>query len=77
MVAQLTKDIGEKSDFRDLKGSIPFMAELVKHIDTYWNGLYDGSSYMVEQQVVVWSISIRCDSDIKGRHVLFVENMIW
>ena len=61
-----------------LKGSIPFMAELVKHIDThiemdfmmvssYHGGTASSGVINIKQDVT---------QDIKGRHVLFVEDII-
>ena len=61
-----------------LKGSIPFMAELIKHIDThiemdfmmvssYHGGTASSGVINIKQDVT---------QDIKGRHVLFVEDII-
>ncbi|EKA05161.1 hypoxanthine-guanine phosphoribosyltransferase, partial [Streptococcus sp. GMD4S] len=61
-----------------LKGSIPFMAELVKHIDThiemdfmmvssYHGGTASSGVINIKQDVT---------QNIKGRHVLFVEDII-
>ncbi|MEL0345804.1 hypoxanthine phosphoribosyltransferase [Streptococcus pneumoniae] len=78
--AQLTKDYAEKNPILVgiLKGSIPFMAELVKHIDThiemdfmmvssYHGGTASSGVINIKQDVT---------QDIKGRHVLFVEDII-
>ena len=78
--AQLTKDYAGKNPILVgiLKGSIPFMAELVKHIDThiemdfmmvssYHGGTASGGVINIKQDVT---------QDIKGRHVLFVEDII-
>ena len=57
---QLTKDYEGKNPILVgiLKGSIPFMAELVKHIDTHIEmDFMMFLAIMVEQQVVVSSIS--------------------
>ena len=54
--AQLTKDYAGKNPILVgiLKGSIPFMAELIKHIDTHIEmDFMMVSSIMVEQQVAV------------------------
>ncbi|VJR02010.1 hypoxanthine guanine phosphoribosyltransferase [Streptococcus pneumoniae] len=78
--AQLTKDYAGKNLILVgiLKGSIPFMAELVKHIDThiemdfmmvssYHGGTASSGVINIKQDVT---------QDIKGRHVLFVEDII-
>ena len=78
--AQLTKDYKGKNPILVgiLKGSIPFMAELVKHIDThiemdfmmvssYHGGTASSGVINIKQDVT---------QDIKGRHVLFVEDII-
>ena len=78
--AQLTKDYAGKNLILVgiLKGSIPFMAELVKHIDThiemdfmmvssYHGGTASSGVINIKQDVT---------QDIKGRHILFVEDII-
>ena len=78
--AQLNKDYAGKNTILVgiLKGSIPFMAELVKHIDThiemdfmmvssYHGGTASSGVINIKQDVT---------QDIKGRHVLFVEDII-
>ena len=78
--AQLTKDYAGKNPILVgiLKGSIPFMAELVKHIDThiemdfmmvssYHGGTASSGVINIKQDVT---------QDIKGRAVLFVEDII-
>lgn len=78
--AQLTKDYAGKNPILVgiLKGSIHFMAELVKHIDThiemdfmmvssYHGGTASSGVINIKQDVT---------QDIKGRHVLFVEDII-
>ena len=78
--AQLTKDYAGKNLILVgiLKGSIPFMAELVKHIDThiemdfmmvssYHGGTASSGVINIKQDVT---------QDIKGRDVLFVEDII-
>lgn len=77
---QLTKDYAGKNPILVgiLKGSIPFMAELVKHIDThiemdfmmvssYHGGTASSGVINIKQDVT---------QDIKGRDVLFVEDII-
>ena len=77
---QLTKEYEVKNPILVgiLKGSIPFMAELVKHIDThiemdfmmvssYHGGTASSGVINIKQDVT---------QDIKGRHVLFVEDII-
>ena len=78
---QLTKEYEGKNPILVgiLKGSIPFMAELVKHIDThiemdfmmvssYHGGTASSGVINIKQDVT---------QDIKGRHVLFVEDIIY
>ncbi|VIV20128.1 hypoxanthine guanine phosphoribosyltransferase [Streptococcus pneumoniae] len=74
--AQLTKDYAGKNPILVgiLKGSIPFMAELVKHIEmdfmmvsSYHGGTASSGVINIKQDVT---------QDIKGRHVLFVEDII-
>lgn len=78
--AQLTKDYAGKNLILVgiLKGSIPFMAELIKHIDThiemdfmmvssYHGGTASSGVINIKQDVT---------QDIKGRDVLFVEDII-
>ena len=78
--AQLTKDYAGKNPILVgiLKGSIPFMAELVKYIDThiemdfmmvssYHGGTASSGVINIKQDVT---------QDIKGRDVLFVEDII-
>ena len=78
--AQLTKDYAGKNLILVgiLKGSIPFMAELIKHIDThiemdfmmvssYHGGTASSGVINIKQDVT---------QDVKGRHILFVEDII-
>lgn len=61
-----------------LKGSIPFMAELIKHIDTHVETDYMVvSSYHggTESSGTVKIIK-DLDNSVAGRHVLFVEDII-
>ena len=77
---QLTKDYAGKNPLLVcvLKGAVPFMAELIKHIDThiemdfmmvssYHGGTASSGVINIKQDVT---------QDIKGRHVLFVEDII-
>ncbi|VMR51214.1 hypoxanthine guanine phosphoribosyltransferase [Streptococcus pneumoniae] len=77
-MAELVKHIDTHIEVGILKGSIPFMAELVKHIDThiemdfmmvssYHGGTASSGVINIKQDVT---------QDIKGRHVLFVEDII-
>lgn len=61
-----------------LKGSIPFMAELIKHIDThvemefmvvssYLGGTESSGSVKIIKDI---------DSDVSGRHIIFIEDII-
>lgn len=61
-----------------LKGSIPFFAELIKHIDTHIEtdymivSSYHGGTESSGSVKIIKDL----DQDIKGRHVLFVEDII-
>ena len=61
-----------------LKGSIPFMAELVKYIDTHLEMDFMMVSSYHGGTVSSGVINIKQDvtQDIKGRHVVFVEDII-
>ena len=78
--AQLTKDYAGKNPILVgiLKGSIPFMAELVKHIDTHIEMAFMMVSSYHGGTASSGVINIKQDvtQDIKGRHVLFVEDII-
>ncbi|HGR5493040.1 TPA: hypoxanthine phosphoribosyltransferase [Streptococcus pneumoniae] len=78
--AQLTKDYAGKNPILVgiLKGSIPFMAELVKHIDTHieMDFMMVSSYYGGTASSGVINIKQDVTQDIKGRHVLFVEDII-
>lgn len=78
--AQLTKDYAGKNPILVgiLKGSIPFMAELVKHIDTHIEMDFMMVSSYHGETASSGVINIKQDvtQDIKGRHVLFVEDII-
>jgi len=78
--AQLTKDYEGKNPILVgiLKGSIPFMAELVKYIDTHLEMDFMMVSSYHGGTVSSGVINIKQDvtQDIKGRHVVFVEDII-
>ena len=78
--AQLTKDYAGKNPILIgiLKGSIPFMAELVKHIDTHieMDFMMVSSYHGGTARSGVINIKQDATQDIKGRHVLFVEDII-
>ena len=73
--AQLTKDYEGKNPILVgiLKGSIPFMAELVKYIDTHLEMDFMMVSSYHGGTVSSGVINIKQDvtQDIKGRHVVF------
>ena len=78
--AHLTKDYAGKNPILIgiLKGSIPFMAELIKHIDTYLEMDFMMVSSYHGGTASSGVINIKQDvtQDIKGRHVLVVEDII-
>jgi hypoxanthine phosphoribosyltransferase len=61
-----------------LKGSIPFMAELIKHIDTHIEtefmvvSSYHGGTESSGSVKIIKDI----DSDVAGRDILFIEDII-
>lgn len=61
-----------------LKGSVPFMAELIKHIDTYieLDFMLVSSYHGGTSSSGVINIIKDMDQDIKGRDILFVEDII-
>ena len=61
-----------------LKGSIPFMAELVKYIDTHLEMDFMMVSSYHGGTVSSGVINIKQDvtQDVKGRHIVFVEDII-
>ncbi|MCY7011785.1 MULTISPECIES: hypoxanthine phosphoribosyltransferase [Streptococcus] len=77
---QLTKDYQGKNPIfvGILKGSVPFMAELIKHIDTHIEldfmlvSSYHGGTASSGVINVIKDI----DQDITGRDILFVEDII-
>ena len=78
--AQLTKDYQDKNPILVgvLKGSVPFMAELIKHIDTHVElDFMVVSSYHGGTSISgVINIKKDVDQDVSGRHVLFIEDII-
>ena len=78
--AQLTIDYKDKNPILVgiLKGSIPFMAELVKHIDTHVEmdfmivSSYHGGTESSGSVKIIKDL----DQDVKGRDVLFIEDII-
>lgn len=61
-----------------LKGSVPFMAELIKHIDTHMemdfmvvSSYHGGVSSSGEVKILK-----DVDTKIEGRHIIFVEDII-
>ena len=61
-----------------LKGSVPFMAELIKHIDTHieLDFMLVSSYHGGTSSSGVINIIKDMDQDIKGRDILFVEDSI-
>ena len=77
---KLTKDYQGKSPILVgiLKGSVPFMAELIKHIDTHieLDFMLVSSYHGGTSSTGVINIIKDMDQDIKGRDILFVEDII-
>ena len=78
--AQLTKDYQDKKPILVgvLKGSVPFMAELIKHIDTHveLDFMVVSSYHGGTSSSGVINIKKDVDQDVSGRHVLFIEDII-
>jgi len=78
--AQLTKDYKDKNPILVgvLKGSVPFMAELIKHIDTHveLDFMVVSSYHGGTSSSGVINIKKDVDQDVSGRHVLFIEDII-
>ncbi|MET3559211.1 hypoxanthine phosphoribosyltransferase [Streptococcus rupicaprae] len=76
----LTEDYQDKNPILVgvLKGSVPFLAELIKHIDTHVElefmivSSYHGGTASSGKVNIIKDV----DTDIKGRHVIFVEDII-
>ncbi|KXT84911.1 hypoxanthine phosphoribosyltransferase [Streptococcus panodentis] len=77
---QLTKDYQEKNPIfvGILKGSVPFMAELIKHIDTHieLDFMLVSSYHGGTASSGVINIIKDINQDIAGRDVLFIEDII-
>ena len=78
--AQLTKDYQDKNPILVgvLKGSVPFMAELIKHIDTHveLDFIVVSSYHGGTSSSGVINIKKDVGQDVSGRHVLFIEDII-
>ena len=78
--AQLTKDYQDKNPILVgvLKGSVAFMAELIKHIDTHveLDFMVVSSYHGGTSSSGVINIKKDVDQDVSGRHVLFIEDII-
>ena len=78
--AQLTKDYQDKKPILVgvLKGSVPFMSELIKHIDTHveLDFMVVSSYHGGTSSSGVINIKKDVDQDVSGRHVLFIEDII-
>lgn len=78
--AQLTSDYEGKNPIfvGILKGSIPFMAELIKHVDTHieMDFMLVSSYHGGTASSGVINIIKDIDQDVTGRHILFVEDII-
>ena len=77
---KLTKDYQGKNPILVgiLKGSVPFMAELIKHIDSHieLDFMLVSSYHGGTSSTGVINIIKDMDQDIKGRDILFVEDII-
>lgn len=77
---QLTKDYEGKNPLLVgvLKGAVPFMAELIKHIDTHIEldfmvvSSYHGEIKSSGEVKIIKDV----DTNVEGRHVIFVEDII-
>lgn len=77
---QLTADYAGKNPLLVgvLKGAVPFMAELIKHIDTHVEldfmvvSSYHGEIKSSGEVKIIKDV----DTNVEGRHVLFVEDII-
>ena len=78
--AKLTEDYQGKNPILVgvLKGSVPFMAELIKHIDTHieMDFMVVSSYHGGTASSGVIKIMKDLDQDITGRHILFIEDII-
>lgn len=87
-IIEKSKELGQKltEDYKDknpllvgiLKGSVPFMAELIKHIDTHVElefmvvSSYHGGKESSGTVKIIKDI----DTDVSGRDVIFIEDII-
>ncbi|MGT2930431.1 hypoxanthine phosphoribosyltransferase [Streptococcus dentasini] len=77
---QLTRDYADKNPLLVgvLKGAVPFMAELIKHIDTHIEidfmvvSSYQGGTQSSGEVKILKDV----DTNIEGRDVIFVEDII-
>lgn len=77
---QLTKDYQGKNPLMVgvLKGSVPFMAELIKHIDTHVEidfmvvSSYHGGTMSSGEVKILKDV----DTNIEGRDIIFIEDII-
>lgn len=77
---QLTTDYAGKNPLLVgvLKGAVPFMAELIKHIDTHVEldfmvvSSYHGGVTSSGEVKIIKDV----DTNVEGRHVIFVEDII-
>lgn len=80
MGAQLTSDYQGKNPILVgvLKGSVPFMAELIKHIDTHieTDFMVVSSYHGGTASSGIINIIKDLDQDVEGRDILFVEDII-
>ena len=78
--AQLTKDYQDKNPILVgvLKGSVPCMAELIKHIDTHveLDFMVVSSYHGGTSSSGVINIKKDVDQDVSGSHALFIEDII-
>lgn len=78
--SQLTEDYHGKNPILVgvLKGSVPFMAELIKHIDTHieLDFMIVSSYHGGTSSSGVINIKKDVDQDVAGRHILFIEDII-
>ena len=86
-IVERCKELGEQitKDYEDkfpvvvgmLKGSVPFMAELIKHINCHMETDYmEASSYSGTKSTLIVNIKKDTSVNITGRHVLIVEDII-
>ena len=77
---QLTEDYAEKNPLLVcvLKGAVPFMAELIKHIDTHIEmdfmvvSSYGGGTVSSGEVKILKDV----DTNVEGRDIIFIEDII-